>query len=59
MPFTKNLLLLAIPRIYSLPYHKGIRLDTGENGARVYENVIWNAAKGATFKGGVLEGNQV
>ena len=45
--------------IYSLPYHKGIRLDTGENGARIYENVIWNASKGATIKGGVIEGNEI
>eukprot|EP00566_Odontella_aurita_P004116 CAMPEP_0113526642 /NCGR_PEP_ID=MMETSP0015_2-20120614/859_1 /TAXON_ID=2838 /ORGANISM="Odontella" /LENGTH=1144 /DNA_ID=CAMNT_0000424999 /DNA_START=702 /DNA_END=4136 /DNA_ORIENTATION=- /assembly_acc=CAM_ASM_000160 len=45
--------------IYSLPYHKGIRLDTGENGAYVYENMIWSAAKGGMFKGGTVEGHQI
>lgn len=45
--------------IYSLPYHKGVRCDTGENGARVSENVIWDASKGAMMKGGTIEGHHI
>ncbi|EJK75750.1 hypothetical protein THAOC_02517, partial [Thalassiosira oceanica] len=45
--------------IYSLPYHKGLRCDTGENGAVVAENVIWDASKGAMLKGGTIEGHKI
>ena len=42
-----------------MPGHKGVRIDTSENGALITNNVVVACAKGMMIKGGTREGNMV
>jgi len=45
--------------IYSMEYHKGMRFDTGEDGADIYQNTVFANSKGLMVKGGARTGNRV